>query len=245
MKQAHMESRRLSKDSLEYFPTPPWATRALLNELLIPQFFELRTKRVREPCAGGGHMVAPLRERFAHVDVADIHDWGIGPEIRDFCDETPARLLADGHELPHWTIVNPPFEQSVRFFERAWDISIEGVAVFCRLGWLSGQERFRRVFGPRPPSFVCPFSERVALIEGAWDPEASTATDYAWYVWDKLEIEACEFGYETRLRHFRPGMQDLYTRLADHDLALPGEAARRAAARKALRLSVEQGEIAL
>lgn len=232
MKSNVMESRKLGKGSLEYFPTPPWATRALIHELLQRQFYELRTKRVREPCGGGGHMVLPLSESFAHVDVADVADWGINPEIRDFCDETPARLIEDGHQLPDWTIFNPPFEQSMRFFERAWDISIEGVAMFCRLGWLSGQERFRRIFRDRAPSFVCPFSERVALIEGAWDPEASSATDYAWFVWDKKEIEQAEFGHETRLRHFRPGMQDLYTRMVDRDLAMPGESARRAALRR-------------
>lgn len=84
----HMESRKLSKGSLEYFPTPPWATRAVIGELLFPLGFELKTKRVREPCAGGGHMVLPLREQFGAVDVADVANWGINPEIRDFLLES-------------------------------------------------------------------------------------------------------------------------------------------------------------
>ncbi|MFN3421631.1 MAG: hypothetical protein ACK40X_07910, partial [Armatimonadota bacterium] len=73
---------------------------------------------------------------------------------------------------------------------------------------------------------------RVALIEGVWDPEASTATDYAWYVWIKgtFPPEARPF---STIRHLRPGMQDLYSRLPDLALATPGEAARRLAARKA------------
>ncbi|CAD7055337.1 methyltransferase [Pseudorhizobium halotolerans] len=234
MKSNHMESRKLSKGSLEYFPTPPWATRALIHEVLHREPLDLRSKRVREPCAGGGHMVLPLRESFGAVDVSDLADWGINPEIRDFLEESRERLIEDGHEVPDWIFINPPFEQAAKFVQKALEIAIEGVAVFCRLGWLSGQERYHTIFGPRRPTYVCPFSERVALIEGVWDPEASSATDYAWYVWIKGAVpeEAAPWSYPT-LRHLRPGMQDLYTRLADRDLATPGEAARRLAARKA------------
>jgi hypothetical protein len=31
-----MEQRAHPKGSLDYFPTPPWATRALIHEVLIP-----------------------------------------------------------------------------------------------------------------------------------------------------------------------------------------------------------------
>lgn len=232
MKSNVMESRVLGKKSLEYFPTPPWATRALLREVLIRHYLEsFKGKRVREPACGQLHMVRPLQEFFGDVDYSDVADWGSNPEIRDFCEELPARLLEDGHAIPHWIITNPPFELAGLFLERALAIATEGVALFLRLGWLAGQERYHQIFSWRPPTFVCPFAERVALIEGVWDPEASTATDYVWFVWIKDEFppEAKPF---SRVWHLPPGMEDLYSRMGDMDLATPGEAARRAAARK-------------
>lgn len=226
-----MESRFLGKGSLEYFPTPPWATRAVIKELLQAGLhFDLGSKRVRDPCAGGGHMAHALRETFAAVDVADVADWGISPEIRDFLEETPQRLLDDGHKRPEWIFINPPFEQAVNFVQRALEIATEGVAVFCRLGWLATQGRYDRLFSHNAPAFVCPFAERVALIEGAWDPEASSATDYAWYIWinDYFPPEARP---RSTVWHMPPGMQDRYTRFSDMELASPGEAERRRKAR--------------
>lgn len=223
-----MESRKLAKGSLEYFPTPPWATRAVINELLINGLYlDLRSKRVRDPCAGGGHMAHALRDTFASVDVSDVADWGINPEIRDFLEETPARLIEDGHQRPEWVFINPPFEQAVNFVHRAFEIATEGVAMFCRLGWLSSQNRYDRIFGSMGPAYVCPFSERVALIEGAWDPEASSATDYAWYIWIKGHWPEETVRYLPTLWHLPPGMEERYTRFSDMDLATPGEAERR------------------
>lgn len=233
MKIAHLESRILAKGSLEYFPTPPWATRALVKEILVRHYMSsMKDKRVREPACGGGHMVRPLQELFGAVDYSDVADWGMKPEIRDFCEESRDRLIEDGHAIPHWIITNPPYEIATTFLDRALDIAIEGVAMFLRLGWLAGQERYHKIFSYRPPTYICPFSERVALIEGVWDPEASTATDYVWFVWIK-DVFPVEARPVSTVWHLRPGMQDLYSRIADMDLATPGEAARRAAARKA------------
>ncbi len=228
-----MESRLLEKGSLEYFPTPPWATRAVIKEVLQGGlYFDLRSKRVRDPCAGGGHMSSPLAETFAAVDIADVADWGINPEIRDFLEETRQRLLEDGHQLPDWIFINPPFEQAVNFVLRALEIATEGVAVFCRLGWLSSQSRYDRLFRYNAPAYVCPFSERVALIQGVWDPEASSATDYAWYIWIKDHFPSETVRPLSTVWHLPPGMEDRYTRLSDMDLATPGEAERRRLAKK-------------
>lgn len=225
----HMESRKHPKGSLDYFPTPPWATRALIHEILIPQCGPLSSFSVRDPAVGGGHMIRPLSEVFGRVSFSDVADWGIKPPLRDFTFETRESLIVDGIEIPDWIITNPPFEIAGQFFKTAYDIAREGVAFLCRLGWIAGQDRYWTIHGPTPATFTCPFSERVAMIEGAWDPEASTATDYAWFIWVK---PAPELQWGSLLKNFRPGMQDLYTRLSDMDLAVPGEAKRRAKVRK-------------
>ena len=222
---AVMQSRVHPRGSLDYFPTPPWAMRAVLHELLVRLGLGLGEKRARDPAAGGGHLLGPLAEVFGAVDHSDVADWGIAPPIRDFTFETVQTLAKDGLERPDWIITNPPFETAATFFERAIAIATEGVALFCRLGWIAGQDRFHSIFRDFPITYFCPFAERVPLIEGAWDPEASSATDYAWFIWIKGAPAQPVF-------HLPPGMQRRYSRAEDLVLATPGEAARRAKARK-------------
>lgn len=219
-----MNSRHHPSDSLDYFPTPPWATRAVLHELIIPTFsmkwFQLSDLIALDPCAGGGHMAAPLREVFEQVEISDVFDWGINPPIRDFTFETIDTLAADGRARPDWIFCNPPFKIAQVFLDRALAIASMGCAFFVRTGWLSGQERYDLVYGPNPPTFVVHFAERVSLIEKAWDPECRGATDYVWLIW----IAGMAPQPPVWLR---PGMEEKYTRAADMALASPGEAKRR------------------
>jgi hypothetical protein len=48
--------RDVAPEALEYFPTPPWATRALC-EFLAGQLGDLSALSCWEPCCGEGHMV--------------------------------------------------------------------------------------------------------------------------------------------------------------------------------------------
>ena len=182
---AVMQRRAEPHNSLEDFPTPPWATRALcqwLNEQSDPQSpsrpIRTGTLSCREPAANRGHMVKPLREFFKIVDAFDVHDYGAGFPVRDFLFPEPL-LPVD------WTITNPPFRLAEQFIERALDTSQRGVAVFVRSAFIEGIGRHRRLFFPRPPSHVVQFSERVVLHKGRLAPEGSTATAYCWMVWMK------------------------------------------------------------
>lgn len=47
-------------ENLELFPTPPWATRALM-EIALPRIVDERPAFVWDPCAGLGHMAEPRR----------------------------------------------------------------------------------------------------------------------------------------------------------------------------------------
>ena len=72
------------------------------------------------------------------------------------------------------------------------------------------------------------------MMEGAWDPEMTSATAYCWIVWTKGHEDTLADAYRLpEVFHIRPGMADLYTRGVDETLASPGEAARRLAAKKA------------
>ncbi|PPD05785.1 MAG: hypothetical protein CTY36_06025 [Methylocystis sp.] len=64
-------------ENLELFPTPPWATRALV-EIALPRVVAERPAFAWDPCAGLGHMAAPLSE-YAAVHTSDVHIYELAP----------------------------------------------------------------------------------------------------------------------------------------------------------------------
>jgi len=67
---AVMAQRSEASDSLDDFPTPPWATRALL-EHVIGDRRNLKKLTCLEPACGAGHMAKVLEEYFGE-QVASI-----------------------------------------------------------------------------------------------------------------------------------------------------------------------------
>lgn len=173
---AVMQRRVEAHDSLDDFPTPPWATRALCEWLVHQASQPLDLKACREPAANRGHMVKPLREYFASVEAADQHDYGVGFPIRDY-------LFGPQPDDVDWTITNPPFRLAEQFIERALATSRMGVAMLVRAAFLESVGRYERLFSQTPPSYVLQFTERVVMHKGRLAPEGSTATAYAWLVW--------------------------------------------------------------
>jgi hypothetical protein len=174
---AVMQQRVEAHDSLDDFPTPPWATRALC-EFLVGEGFDLSDCTCREPAANRGHMVAPLSEYFADVEGSDVHDYGAGFPVKDYLFPGPIGLV-------DWTITNPPFRLAEQFIERASATSSFGFAMIVRAAFLEGQGRYERLFSKNPPAYVLQFTERVVMHKGRLAPEGSTATAYAWLVWLK------------------------------------------------------------
>lgn len=181
---AHMAGRVHPAGDLDYSPTPPWATRALVERVLRHAGREGHCKfqSVWEPACGEGHMAEVLREYFRSVFATDIDERNGYPDaINDF-------LANDGRGpgAYDWIITNPPFEERViKFMDRALDLAGTGVAMFVQLRYLEGIGRYERIYRDRPPSIVAPFVERVPLLMGRYDPEASTTTAFMWLVWLK------------------------------------------------------------
>ncbi len=174
---AVMQQRSEPHDSLDDFPTPPWATRALCEFLQNGRpCMPLDLYSCREPAANRGHMVQPLREYFEKVEASDVHDYGVGFPVVDY-------LFPNDLPLVDWTITNPPFRLAEQFIERAAATSRHGFAMIVRAAFLEGQGRFERLFSKNPPSFVLQFTERVVMHKGRLAPEGSTATAYAWLIW--------------------------------------------------------------
>jgi len=196
---AVMQQRAEAHDSLDDFPTPPWATRALIEHVIIPAMatptarLRLKDMTATDPACNRGYMARPLAEYFGVVRASDIHDYGWpGQEqVQDFLFPGP---------LPpsQWIITNPPFRLAEQFINRAFDApGWRGTAMLVRTSFLEGMDRYHDLFSKRPPSIVAQFAERVIMHKGILrDPSKeyfdaatgtmkrpSTATSYCWLVW--------------------------------------------------------------
>jgi len=173
-----MSNRAPAPDDLDYFPTPPWAARAG-GELI--QRLDPGDWTCWEPACGGGHMAHGLQDYFPRVRVTDIHDHGGGAEmLGDFLSPE-----LDALEPCDWIVTNPPFVLGDAFVRTAYRRARRGVAMLLRLVFLEGGKRYRLLHDDCPLSVVAPFSERVPMVKGRWDPDASSATAYAWFFWFK------------------------------------------------------------
>lgn len=192
---AVMQQRREPHSSLDDFPTPPWATRALCERL-----GDLSGLTAREPAANRGHMVRPLSEYFDKVIASDIHDYGAGFPVADYLFGNPPPMV-------DWTITNPPFRLAEQFIARAIESSAKGVAVIVRLAFLEGQGRHAALFGVHRPRLVLQFTERVVMHRGKLSEFGSTASAYAWIVFAPIPSNFTEFDWiaPCRKRLERPG----------------------------------------
>lgn len=189
-----MQQRIEPHDSLDDFPTQPWATRALLEHVIIPQFGahgrrDLAQQRVWEPACNRGYMARPLREYFDRVHASDIFDYS--EQSGASCQERVIDFLWEGSESPciaaqglEWVITNPPFRLAEQFIERAQRVpGWRGTAVIVRTAFLEGVGRYERLFALNPPTVVAQFVERVPMVKGRVTATGSTATAYCWLVW--------------------------------------------------------------
>lgn len=223
----------------ELFPTPPWAGRALCGEVLVPMGWMrdvLTPCHIVEPACGTGHLVHALGD-FGSVTYSDVYPWpmtgkyeGFDAPAFDFLTSTPKsdpawRSIHNG--FADWMITNPPFSLAAKFWEQSFGCGL-GVArncvLLCRTNWVEGHGRFREIFRDCPPTTIVHSADRIPMIEGVWDPEASSATCYSWFVWVSSAPRRPDIWLP-------PGMARKWTRSSDMAFAVPGEAKRRRAAR--------------
>ena len=167
------------RDGIDFYPTPPHATWALLNWLQEIQY--LGNQTVLEPACGEGHMAMELEEVFAHVWGHDILDYGKGYPVMDFLEHRNEYGEVD------WVITNPPFCKAENFFDRAWYVAEKGVALLCRLSFLESKGRHKNIFSvrERKPTDVLVFSDRLKMVKGrlAGPGDDRGAMTFAWFVW--------------------------------------------------------------
>lgn len=208
-------------DGLDDFPTPPWAVRAFLHHVLAgiaqEDAYDLNELRVWEPACNRGYMARPLAEAFGETLATDVSHYGwTGQQAQlDFLMPGLETTVAPDCD---WIITNPPFRLGADFIHRCLQLQPRfGFALLVRAAFLEGGERFETIFSKTPPSIIAQYAERVPMVEGRYDPKASTATAYAWLVWRSHAPRAgTEFVWipPCKAKFYRPTDADFETREA-------------------------------
>ena len=170
-------------DGPDFFPTPRWATHALMdNEPFHGEIWE---------CAcGDGAMSEVLADAGNPVVSSDLYDRGYGEVGHDF--------LTTKRRHPN-IITNPPFNSAEGFVAVGLQAAQRKFALLLRLAFLEGANRANTIFHRCPPARVWVFSERITFYMKGAQTAGNGTTAYAWFVWDKAHAGSTELAW------FKPG----------------------------------------
>jgi hypothetical protein len=165
----------LNQRGTDLYETPREATRALLSAERLP-------KIPFEPCCGRGAITRVLRAHGHTVHSFDLVDYrspdqdGAG---RDFLLERKLPLGTEG------IVTNPPYALANEFVAHAIALC-PLVIMLLRLAFLESARR-TRILEHANLARVYVFRNRLpAMHRDGWaGPKVSTATAYAWFVWDR------------------------------------------------------------
>jgi hypothetical protein len=171
----------------DYFPTPEWATYALISN----EKFE---GDIWEPACGDGAMSKVLEATGCPVTSTDLFDRGFGESGIDF--------LGSDRETDN-VVTNPPYNSAEAFVRTGLKLARRKVALLLRLAFVEGANRQRTIFTSAPPTRVWVFSERITFYPAGAVRKGSGTTAYAWFVWDKTDLGRTEMkwlplGYKIR-----------------------------------------------
>lgn len=171
----------------DYFPTPAWATWALIdNEEFVGDIWE--------PACGDGAMSEVLSHTGNRIISSDLFDRGFGESGVDF--------LKIDRLVPN-IVTNPPYNSAEGFVQSGIRNSTRKFALLLRLAFLEGANRQRSIFSVTPPSRVWVFSERITFYPKGAIKKGSGTTAYAWFVWDKdadsgTQLKWLPLGYKSQ-----------------------------------------------
>lgn len=172
-------------DGPDFYPTPKWATHALINN---ESFFG----EIWECACGDGAMSTVLADTGQFVESSDLYDRGFGQHGIDF--------LQSNRKTDN-IITNPPYNASEAFVHTAAKLAKRKFAFLLRLAFLESASRQESIFSRIPPARVWVFSERITFYPKGAVKKGSGTTAYAWFVWDQehhgpTELKWLPLGYK-------------------------------------------------
>ncbi len=175
--------RNADLNGSDYFPTPAWATYALIDN-------ENFRGEIWESACGNGAMSRVLESTGCPVHSSDLYDRGYGEIGHDF--------LSSNRSYEN-IITNPPYNSAEGFVATGVKAAKSKFALLLRLAFLEGANRAKTIFANHPPSRVWVFSERITFYPAGAVQKGTGTTAYAWYVWDKSAPSG------TELKWLKPG----------------------------------------
>jgi len=176
-----LSNRKIPKDGLDFYPTPPWATRTLFEY----GYKDIISKddTIWEPACGHFHMSNIIKEYFTDVVTSDIM-YG-----QDF--------LNDEHLVckPDWIITNPPFNVGKDFALKSLETAKRGVAFLVRFSFLESIKRWEELYSIHKPAKVLIFTRRVGFLPSEVSRNTNSAVPYIWLVWDNKHKGPTEFDW--------------------------------------------------
>lgn len=155
---------------LDFYPTPPEVTHALLKFLHLPESV------IWEPACGDGAMSKVL-EGYGHkVLSSDLRETGYGEGGVDFLASTK---VCDA------VITNPPFNVSEQFIRHALT-QAKVVAMVLKSQYWHAKKR-EALFDESPPAFVLPLTWRPDFLGG--ERGGAPTMEVHWTVWVKGETD--------------------------------------------------------
>lgn len=160
-----------SRRALDYYPTPPEATHALVrflhdNDLIDPHAY------IWEPACGDGAMAEVISSYGHRVVSTDIRHTGYGIGGIDY-------LLRPADEPVKAIITNPPFAQAEDFIRKAAGES-PLVAMLLKSQYWHASKR-TKLFTDHPPAWVLPLNWRPDFLAG--ERGGAPTMDVIWTVW--------------------------------------------------------------
>lgn len=210
---ALMSSHRLSPtDDPDFYPTPPWGARA--GAELVRRLDPL-CGSVVDPACGSGTMAHGLADYWpGRTYVSDLYDYGWGHALFDFTSPGP---MPCGEV--DWVVTNHPFALTRQFITLGLQRARRGLALLMRgAGWETG-DRHPLMFGGEDGlagvTVWAPFSERLPMFKGRYQPDGSSAAFYAWFLWLKPEHHNAATPKDRPTWSIPPGTRERLFRASD------------------------------
>ena len=154
---------------LDFYPTPPYITEALMQkEKFAGEIWE---------CASGHGDMSKVLAKYNSVISSDIRPDGYGLKGTDF-------LMSSNHTDN--IVTNPPFDKALEFVERAKMLADKKIAFLLKLVFLESAKRLPMFLDTEfPLARVYVFSKRVNFWGGTVESKGGGTIAFAWFVWDK------------------------------------------------------------
>ena len=154
------------RKSNDFYPTPQWVTRALMDR----ETFE---GTIWECASGNGAMAEVIGTYGYSVFASDLRT---GKDV--YGNEGIDFLKSD--RIQSNIITNPPFKLAEEFVEHGLKLCVKKLCLLAKLSFLEGQRRYT-MFKNTPLKTVYVFSKRPSFT----DQPNKGLLAYAWFVWEK------------------------------------------------------------